>query len=60
MPPAIWTASTGITAHFKHRPAIRRSQSYQHGISAKQDWMTDEQLTDLWTQIDRTVRPGGR
>ncbi|MEL7047750.1 MAG: DUF3419 family protein [Pseudomonadota bacterium] len=25
-----------------------------------QDWMTDEQLTDLWTQIDRTVRPGGR
>jgi len=25
-----------------------------------QDWMTDEQLTNLWTQITRTARPGGR
>ncbi len=25
-----------------------------------QDWMTDEQLTDLWTEIARTCRPGGR
>lgn len=25
-----------------------------------QDWMTDEQLTALWTQIARTARPGGR
>lgn len=25
-----------------------------------QDWMTDEQLTDLWTQIARTSRPGAR
>ena len=25
-----------------------------------QDWMTDEQLTDNWTQIARTCRPGGR
>jgi len=25
-----------------------------------QDWMDDTILTDLWTQIARTVRPGGR
>jgi len=25
-----------------------------------QDWMTDEQLTALWTEIDRTAKPGGR
>ncbi len=25
-----------------------------------QDWMTDEQLTDLWREISRTIRPGGR
>ena len=25
-----------------------------------QDWMTKAQLTDLWTQITRTARPGGR
>lgn len=25
-----------------------------------QDWMTDEQLTALWTQIARTARPGAR
>ncbi|WP_010161814.1 DUF3419 family protein [Sphingomonas sp. PAMC 26617] len=25
-----------------------------------QDWMTDEQLTDLWGEITRTARPGSR
>ena len=25
-----------------------------------QDWMTDEQLTDLWREIDRTATPGAR
>ena len=25
-----------------------------------QDWMSDEQLTDLWQQITRTARPGAR
>ncbi|MEQ8400636.1 MAG: DUF3419 family protein [Roseitalea porphyridii] len=25
-----------------------------------QDWMTDAQLNDLWTQITRTARPGAR
>lgn len=25
-----------------------------------QDWMNDRQLTDLWTQITRTARPGAR
>jgi S-adenosylmethionine-diacylglycerol 3-amino-3-carboxypropyl transferase len=25
-----------------------------------QDWMTDEQLTDLWRQIDRTAATGAR
>jgi len=25
-----------------------------------QDWMTDEQLTELWTEIARTSRPGAR
>ena len=25
-----------------------------------QDWMTDAQLTDLWTEISRTARPGAR
>ncbi|MBN8809087.1 MAG: DUF3419 family protein [Sphingomonas sp.] len=25
-----------------------------------QDWMTDAQLTDIWTEITRTARPGSR
>jgi S-adenosylmethionine-diacylglycerol 3-amino-3-carboxypropyl transferase len=25
-----------------------------------QDWMTDEQLTDLWSEITRTAKPGAR
>lgn len=25
-----------------------------------QDWMTDSQLTELWTEIDRTATPGAR
>ena len=25
-----------------------------------QDWMTDEILNDLWTEIERTARPGAR
>ncbi|MES2442188.1 MAG: DUF3419 family protein [Pseudomonadota bacterium] len=25
-----------------------------------QDWMTDEQLTNLWTEITRTAKPGAR
>ncbi len=25
-----------------------------------QDWMTDERLTDLWTEITRTAKPGAR
>src|SRR5690606_3005352 len=25
-----------------------------------QDWMTDDQLTALWTQIARTAKPGAR
>ena len=25
-----------------------------------QDWMNDADLTDLWTQITRTARPGAR
>jgi len=25
-----------------------------------QDWMTDAQLNDLWSQITRTARPGAR
>jgi S-adenosylmethionine-diacylglycerol 3-amino-3-carboxypropyl transferase len=25
-----------------------------------QDWMTDAQLTALWTEITRTARPGAR
>ncbi|WP_457825309.1 DUF3419 family protein, partial [Staphylococcus aureus] len=25
-----------------------------------QDWMTDEQLTELWTEIARTAKPGAR
>ena len=25
-----------------------------------QDWMTDAQLNDLWTEITRTARPGAR
>lgn len=25
-----------------------------------QDWMTDEQLTRIWTEITRTARPGAR
>ena len=32
----------------------------RHILLDAQDWMSDAQLTDLWTEITRTARPGAR
>lgn len=50
-----------------HRTSFTRFLSSQPGASLDcyvlldaQDWMTDDDLTALWTQITRTARPGAR
>lgn len=46
-----------FTEHLRNSP----DQSFDaYVLLDAQDWMTDEQLTDNWTQIARTCRPGGR
>ena len=46
-----------LTEHLAAEPAA----SYDgYVLLDAQDWMTDDQLTALWTQIDRTARPGAR
>jgi S-adenosylmethionine-diacylglycerol 3-amino-3-carboxypropyl transferase len=46
-----------LTEHLAAEPSV----SYDaYVLLDAQDWMTDDQLTALWTQIDRTARPGAR
>ncbi|HKR92871.1 DUF3419 family protein [Novosphingobium sp.] len=48
-------------ANFTHVLAASAAASFDRYILLDaQDWMTDEQLTELWTQITRTARPGAR
>ena len=46
-----------VTALLAQTPA--RSKSVYVLLDA-QDWMTDAQLTELWSEITRTARPGAR
>lgn len=48
-------------ANFTHVLAASPTASLDRYILLDaQDWMTDEQLTELWSQITRTARPGAR
>jgi len=46
-----------FTEHLAEQPA---SSLDAYVLLDAQDWMTDEQLLQLWTQIARTARPGAR
>jgi S-adenosylmethionine-diacylglycerol 3-amino-3-carboxypropyl transferase len=46
-----------FTEHLATLPAHSRDA---YVLLDAQDWMTDEQLTALWTEIVRTARPGAR
>ena len=46
-----------FTTHLGTCPAKSRDR---YLLLDAQDWMTDAQLTDLWTEITRTARPGAR
>lgn len=45
------------TEHLATLPAASRDR---YILLDAQDWMTDEQLTALWSEISRTARPGAR
>jgi S-adenosylmethionine:diacylglycerol 3-amino-3-carboxypropyl transferase len=48
-------------ANYTHVLAESADASFdRYVLLDAQDWMTDEQLTDLWGQITRTARPGAR
>lgn len=46
-----------MTEHLAAQPAASLDR---YILLDAQDWMTDQQLTALWTQITRTARPGAR
>ena len=46
-----------FTEHLSGLPAISRDR---YILLDAQDWMTDAQLNELWTQITRTAKPGAR
>lgn len=46
-----------FTEHLAQQPAASLDR---YVLLDAQDWMTDEQLTQLWQQITRTARPGSR
>lgn len=48
-------------ANFTHVLMAADDASYdRYVLLDAQDWMTDTQLTELWTEITRTARPGAR
>ena len=46
-----------FTTHLSELPPKSRDR---YLLLDAQDWMTDAQLSELWTQITRTARPGAR
>ena len=49
--------NNSFTAHLAAQPA----QSFdRYVLLDAQDWMNDQELSDLWTEITRTARPGSR
>jgi S-adenosylmethionine-diacylglycerol 3-amino-3-carboxypropyl transferase len=46
-----------MTEHLRVQPAASLDR---YVLLDAQDWMDDEQLTALWTEITRTARPGAR
>ena len=51
------THLTTLTKYLSDQPA---SSLNGYVLLDSQDWMTDVQLADLWTEINRTCEPGGR
>lgn len=46
-----------VTDHLRTLPAVSR---HAYVLLDAQDWMTDRQLNDLWSEITRTAAPGAR
>ena len=46
-----------LTEHLSRQPAASLDA---YVLLDAQDWMTDEQLNALWSEIVRTARPGAR
>ena len=44
----------------EHLAGLEAASRDRYILLDAQDWMTDAQLTDLWTQITRTAKPGAR
>jgi S-adenosylmethionine-diacylglycerol 3-amino-3-carboxypropyl transferase len=44
----------------EHLASLPEASLDRYVLLDAQDWMTDEQLTDLWREITRTARPGAR
>jgi S-adenosylmethionine-diacylglycerol 3-amino-3-carboxypropyl transferase len=53
----ITLAHANLTEHLAGLPDASRDR---YILLDAQDWMTDAQLSALWTQITRTARPGAR
>lgn len=52
---------TVVHASFTEHLAAQNAASRDaYVLLDAQDWMTDTQLTDIWTEIARTARPGAR
>lgn len=55
--PRATIVNRSLTEALAEAPAASRDA---YVLLDAQDWMTDAQLRDLWTQITRTARPGAR
>ena len=44
----------------EHLAGLEAASRDRYILLDAQDWMTDEQLTELWAQITRTAKPGAR
>ena len=51
------THLTTLTKYLRDQPAMSLNG---YVLLDSQDWMTDVQLADLWTEINRTAEPGAR
>ncbi len=47
-------------SYTEHLASLPSESCDAYSLLDAQDWMTDEQLTALWTEIVRTARPGAR
>jgi S-adenosylmethionine-diacylglycerol 3-amino-3-carboxypropyl transferase len=55
--PRVDVRRISFTEHLRQQPAASLDR---YVLLDAQDWMSDEVLTELWTEITRTSRPGAR